>query len=105
MIFCIYRIDRHGSGTERNRLRQPHLEYLSRYAASILLAGALLENGNHEDAPAATEIGSMYLVEFDVISDAEFFAYNDPFHLAGLFKEVSISAFEARIRKPFAGVN
>jgi len=102
MIFSIYRIDRVQAAGGRDAHRAAHLAYLKGFESAILCAGALWSSDDEAcdaGAPGAQprEIGSLYLTEFDTQAQAEAFASNDPFNVAGLFERVEVRRFQARM--------
>ena len=111
MIFAIYRIDRVQAAGGRDAHRAAHLAYLKGFESAILCAGALWSSDDAAcdvGAPSSQprEIGSLYLVEFDSQAQAEAFASNDPFNVAGMFERVEVRHFQARMgtkKDVFAG--
>lgn len=84
MQFAIQCLDKDGHGDIRAENRPAHLDYLRANARRILAAGPLLdENGKQP-------IGSLLLMEFEDLAEAQAFAANDPYNTAGLFEEVKI---------------
>ncbi|VVE23302.1 YciI family protein [Pandoraea anhela] len=98
MIFVIYRIDAPQTSGKRDDFRRAHLDYLQRFNLEILCAGALLGDPDDAAAPGSRpEIGSLYVVDFPSESSARRFAFEDPFHQAGLFASVEVRPFTARL--------
>lgn len=88
MLYCIYRIDDPRQAGGRDRLRQEHMAHLARFEQAILFAGPLRGTGG------TGEVGSLYLVRFASLAEAEAFAHGDPFHAAGLFARVEVRPYE-----------
>jgi uncharacterized protein YciI len=97
MMFCIYRIDRRDRPGGRDQHRQAHLDYLNGFASAVLVAGPLWSTEDETVDGPRLEIGSMYLTNFDTEQEAVAFAFNDPFHVAGLFERVEVRGFTARV--------
>lgn len=80
---------------ERAHLRQEnyqqHLDYLADNADLLLACGAKLDDAGKQAS------GGIYLVDLDDREAAEAFIAADPFHRAGLFREVVV----ARWRKAY----
>jgi uncharacterized protein YciI len=63
--------------------RDAHLRYLEGFTEQLVMAGPFLsESGDM--------IGSMLIMEFETIKEAEDFCANDPYQRAGLFSSVAI---------------
>ena len=74
---------------ERAHLRQQnyqaHLDYLAANASLLLACGAMLDDAGEQAS------GGIYLVDLDDRAAAEAFIAADPFHHAGLFREVVVT--------------
>lgn len=68
--------------------RPDHVDYLKSHADKIVAAGPTLG-----DTPEQMT-GSVLIMEFDTMTDAENWAKNDPYALAGLFENVSIKPWK-----------
>jgi len=85
MLFAVNCTDKAKSLELRLATRPAHLEYLSRFLPNLRLAGPVLSDGK----PA----GSLILFEAETLEDAQEFADNDPYALAGLFESVRVQPF------------
>lgn len=89
MLFAIICEDKADSEALRKATRSDHLSYISGF--EVKLAGPTLsDDGEHM-------IGSIILLETDSLADAQAFAADDPYKLAGLFANVSIRPFRQAI--------
>ena len=86
-LFLINARDKAGSLELRMANRAEHLKWAAQFVDRIAMAGPVfLEDGK-------TMAGSTFVVEFDTLGDAEAWAANDPYALAGLFDRVEIIPF------------
>ncbi|GAB4149766.1 MAG: YciI family protein [Sphingomonadales bacterium] len=85
MLFMIIARDKPGALATRLENRPRHLAYMQGEAARIRLAGPILS----DDEPAQP-IGSVLIIEAADRAEAEAFAAQDPYMLAGLFGAVEI---------------
>jgi uncharacterized protein YciI len=83
MLYVIDCTDKTGHLQTRLDNREAHLSYLAGFSEQLLMAGPFLSE-------AGDMIGSMLIMEFATLQDAESFSANDPYQLAGLFSEVAI---------------
>ncbi len=91
MPYVIITKDKPGSLELRQKVRDEHLEYLTRHEARLLAAGAQIEDdgsGGH---------GGVIIYDTDDRKEAEEFIANDPFTKAGLFESITVN----RWRKAF----
>ena len=84
MLFAIYALDKENSIELRMNTREAHLTYL--VDSPLVFAGPLLDD-------EGIMCGSLIVLEMDNISQVKNFADNDPYALAGLFKNVEIRHF------------
>lgn len=91
MPYAIQTMDKPNSLSLRTDKRAEHVAYLKAHLPKLLAAGALLE----DDATGG--FGGIILLDTEDRAEAERFAANDPYALAGLFDAVRIS----RWRKAF----
>jgi uncharacterized protein YciI len=84
-LFAILCHDRADAGSLRAETRPRHLEHLQRIGADVVIAGPILEG----DRPK----GSLVVAEFADLDSARAFAAADPYAEAGLFAEVTVTAF------------
>jgi uncharacterized protein len=86
MHFAIACTDKPGALPLRQANRPDHLAYLEEAGASLCLAGPLLDA---EGQPK----GSLLVLDVTDRAAAEAFAANDPYAKAGVFADVTITAF------------
>lgn len=86
MHFAIACHDQPEAPKLRQANRQDHLAYLEAAGAKVCLAGPLLDGDGQP-------IGSLIVVDVADRSAAEAFAAGDPYAAAGVFAEVTITAF------------
>ena len=84
MLFAIYALDKENSIELRMNTREAHLTYL--VDSPLVFAGPLLDD-------EGIMCGSLIVLETDDIAQVKNFADNDPYALAGLFKNVEIRHF------------
>jgi uncharacterized protein YciI len=85
-LFAIVCHDRPDAGTLRADTRPRHLEHLGRIVADIAIAGPLLDEN---DQPS----GSIIIADFADLESATAFASADPYAEAGLFADVTVTAY------------
>ncbi len=83
MLYVIDCTDEVGHFQTRFDNREAHLSYLAGFSEQLIMAGPFL-------SATGDMIGSMLIMEFDTLQEAESFCANDPYQLAGLFSEVAI---------------
>ena len=84
MLFAIYASDKENSIELRMNTREAHLAYL--IDSPLVFAGPLLDD-------EGIMCGSLIVLEMDDIAQVKNFADNDPYAVAGLFKNVEIRHF------------
>ncbi len=84
MPFAIITEDKPDSTALRAERRGEHLDYLDAHKHLLLAAGA------HFAEDGTTPAGSLLLLDTDDRAEAEAFARNDPFALAGVFQSVRV---------------
>ena len=84
MLFAIYALDKEDSIQLRMDTRESHLSYLAN--SPLVFAGPLLDDQGNM-------CGSLIVLEMEDISQAKNFTDNDPYVIAGLFKNVEIRRF------------
>lgn len=87
MKFVIQCLDKAGSDALRQSIRAEHVGYVDQFAEHVVLSGPLYDE-------AQRVIGSLFVMEFDDIAEAEAFNHEDPFTKAGLFRDVTIRSFK-----------
>lgn len=87
-MYVIICTDKPNSLDLRLANRSAHLEYAKGWADRMVMGGPFLsEDGN-------AMLGSMLVLAVDDRSEAEAFAANDPYALAGLFENVVIRRYK-----------
>lgn len=87
MHFAIYCLDKPDSTSLRAQARPAHLEYATRHAGRIVLAGPMLSDDGKD------MVGSLFVVDFPDKAAVERFTLEDPYRKAGLFRSVEIRPF------------
>jgi uncharacterized protein YciI len=93
MLFVIHALDKPGALPTRLAHYDAHKAFLgdtSAYGVKIVMSGPLVA----DDGEAM--IGSMFIVEADGREPVEAFNRADPFHVAGIWERVTITAFLRR---------
>ncbi|MDH7641097.1 YciI family protein [Sphingomonas oryzagri] len=85
-LFAIVCQDRPDAGSLRADTRPRHLAHLERIGDALFLAGPKL---GEDGAP----IGSIVIVDMTDLESAKAFAAADPYAEAGLFSDVTVTAF------------
>ncbi|MFJ9114946.1 YciI family protein [Streptomyces sp. NPDC102394] len=80
-FFCYHR-DRPGSAALREELLEAHWSYMDRYAAELIARGPTFAPGG--DTPT----GSVHIVELPDAAAARAFAFDEPNHQAGVYRDV-----------------
>ena len=84
MLFVFHCLDKRDHAAVRAENRQAHLDYLKGYMDRIFAVGPLLS----EDT--AQMVGSLLILDFETLAEAQRFAAADPYTKAALFDTVSI---------------
>jgi hypothetical protein len=84
MLFAVYALDKENSLQLRMDTRERHLAYLTN--SPLVFAGPLLDE-------EGKMCGSLIVLEMEDISQVKNFTENDPYAIAGLFKNVEIRRF------------
>ena len=95
MLYAIIASDVEISLQDRLQARPAHLERLN----ALLDEGRLILAGPHpaidsEDPGEAGFSGSLIVAEFDSLDDAEAWASDDPYQLAGVYESVMVKPFK-----------
>jgi uncharacterized protein YciI len=93
MLFVIHALDRAGALPVRQANYDAHKAFLSdtsAYGVRIVMSGPLVADDGQ------TMIGSLFLIEAPDRSAVEAFHHADPFHAAGIWEKVAITAFLRR---------
>ncbi|MFF4492070.1 YciI family protein [Streptomyces sp. NPDC001544] len=80
-FFCHHR-DRPGSSALRDELLEEHWSYMDRYAKELIARGPTLT----DDGETAT--GSVHIVDLPDAAAARAFAFDEPNHQAGVYRDV-----------------
>ncbi|TNE40128.1 MAG: YciI family protein [Alphaproteobacteria bacterium] len=94
MHVIIYCRDKADSLNLRLANREDHLKFVGEHLDKVKVAGPLIaEDGE-------TMIGSMLLMEFATLAEAEDWSQQDPYRKAGLFERVEITEINWTLGKP-----
>ena len=85
MLYMMYGIDGPDGARIRAEQRQAHFDYLKKNQVIMVLGGATL---NDEDDGST---GSVLIINVPNRAVADAFADNEPFNMAGLFKQVFVT--------------
>ena len=85
LIFCT---DKPDSLEIRKANRDAHLAYLGEQGNKLIAAGPTLSDGDE------MMNGSLLLMDFSTLAEAEEFAANDPYGKAGLFESVVVKKWK-----------
>ena len=88
MHFIIHCTDKPDSTNLRSITRTAHIDFIERHRDSVFVAGPTLT----EDGEGMN--GSLLVVDFPSLADANAFAANDPYAKAGLFESVIIKPWK-----------
>jgi uncharacterized protein YciI len=95
MYYMIYAQDVENSLENRMKARPDHLQRLKALAdeGRLLVAGPTPAIDS-EDPGAAGFTGSLVVAQFASLSDAQAWADNDPYIVAGVYKEVTVKPYK-----------
>ena len=85
MLWAITCVDNPNSAAIRDKVVQPHRDYLGSQKHILVLAGAT----QNDDGTKAT--GSLFVVNVDSREKAKAFSDGDPFTKNGVFKSITIT--------------
>jgi len=85
MLWAITCVDNPSSAAIRDKVVQPHRDYLQSQKKILVLAGAT----QNDDGTQA--IGSLFVVHVNSRAEAKAFSDGDPFTKNGVFKSVTIT--------------
>lgn len=97
MFYIIHALDKPGQVQTRLDNYADHKSYLSSAGIKTLVSGPLLDDDGE------TMIGSFFLVEAERKEDVVAFNADDPFAKIGLWRSVSIHAFNKRVDNRVSG--
>src|SRR5215831_10030092 len=84
MLFYVHGQDRPGVQAEMEALAEAHWSYLDRFADRLILRGPTLSDDGTEHT------GSVHVIDLADRASAERFAAEEPYWLAGLYRDVTI---------------
>ncbi len=87
MLYLIHCFDKNDHLQVRMDNRPAHVDYLKSFGEQLHAAGPTLD-------AAGSMNGSLVILEFAALSEAESFAANDPYAKAGLFEKVIIQPWK-----------
>lgn len=95
MLYAIVARDIADSVAARSATRERHMAYLKPLVdqGRVVLAGPLPAIDSTEPGPAGM-YGSLLIVEFDSLDEAQDWANNDPYLTEGVFEEVIVKPFK-----------
>jgi uncharacterized protein YciI len=85
MPYIVETWDKEGHAAVRREHRPAHLEFLAEKHALLLACGAKLDDDGSDAG------GGIYVLDVATRGEAEAFIAADPFHRAGLFRQVTIT--------------
>jgi uncharacterized protein YciI len=89
MLFFVYGLDRENVGAQLLELAEAHWSYIDAFAERLVVRGPTLT----DDGTAHS--GSLHVLELPDRAAVEHFAFNEPYWLAGLYRDVTISRVES----------
>lgn len=89
MLWAVSCIDQPNTAAIREKVLQPHRDYLQSQKGILVLAGATQTDDGKE------AIGSLFVVNVNSRAEAKAFSDGDPFTQNGVFKSITIT----RMRK------
>jgi uncharacterized protein YciI len=89
MLWTIFCVDEPNTAAIREKVLQPHRDYLQSQKGILVLAGATQTDDGKE------AIGSLFVVNVGSRAEAKAFSDGDPFTKAGVFAAITIT----RMRK------
>jgi uncharacterized protein YciI len=94
MLYVIWAEDAEDAAAKRAATRADHLVHLDALQARgrLILAGPR-PRADTTDVAAAGVLGSLLVVEFDTLAEAQAWAAKDPYAEAGVFAETRIEPF------------
>ena len=90
MPYLIYAIDHDDKNDIREELRQKHRDHLSSVGKKLLGSGALL------DEEGGNVIGGLSILDTSDKEEAQQFADNDPYSIAGIRKVTTVTKWRRR---------
>lgn len=90
MLYCITLQDADGSDAARQEHHEGHIQHFRAHREQLALSGPLKQ----DDGSA---VGSLVVIDCDSEEAARRFIQGDPYHDAGVWKDVLIAQFKASI--------
>lgn len=87
MLYMIHCTDKPDHLQVRLENRDAHLAYISGFGGQLFAAGPLLSEDEQMQ-------GSVLIMDFESLAEAEAFCANDPYQQAGLFAHVQIARWK-----------
>ncbi len=88
MLYLVYLVDIEDNMPIRQKLLDDHMEYMGRHLSAIRLGGPLL------NAEQQQPLGGMLIVEAPSEREIQAIIEADPYHKAGLWREVHIHPYK-----------
>jgi len=92
-LFVFHGLDKPGGLELRKATRQSHLDWIASLAPIVKIGGPMLADDG------ATPVGSMLVIEADMLDAAKALLAQDPYALAGLWASTSIRPFNWLIKQ------
>ncbi|MEU6738482.1 YciI family protein [Streptosporangium sandarakinum] len=89
MEYFVYGRDRPGAFGLKVRLSEEHWSFMDGYAELLVARGPTMTGHDDEAEPT----GSLHIVDLPDIEAARAFAYEEPYHRAGVFESVLLCRF------------
>jgi len=95
MLYIIFGLDVENSLEQRMSARPAHLERLQmlKKQGRLLMAGPIPSIDAEDPGPAGFE-GSLIIAEFDHLQAAQYWADEDPYLAAGVYREVQVMPYK-----------
>jgi uncharacterized protein YciI len=88
VLYVVHGVDQPSVDEQLDRLAESHWAYLDAYADRLVARGPTLS------ADGEVHTGSIHVVEADSIEDAQRFAFDEPYWLAGLYASVTVTRLQ-----------
>ncbi|MDC0196175.1 YciI family protein [Gammaproteobacteria bacterium] len=94
MKYFTWGINKPGTTEQRTSLIRNHWDFIEKYNNNLIARGPVMN-----ELDFSVVIGSIHIVELKNLTEAEEFAYNEPFAKAGLFKSILINPFKLELKR------
>ena len=94
MKYLTWGINKPGTTEQRTSLIRNHWDFIEKYNNNLIARGPVMD-----ELDFSVVIGSIHIVELKNLTEAEEFAYNEPFAKAGLFKSILINPFKLELKR------